>query len=202
MPSFSTMSDAELINWMTNCITVAEPNPEKYGLTAAQVTALKAKRNDLIAKMNARIAADDAAKAATAAQTASRNSAEPDCSYLTTIIKANPNISDADKIALGIEPKKAPTRTAPVTPTGLIVNGYENGTNFLKWERAGNKPNTMFIIECREEGETDFKYLAATTETSYEQKSATVGRQCAYRAKAQRSGEESAYSNVAVVYMK
>lgn len=202
MPSFSNMTDAEYISWTTNFIAVARIDSAKYGLTIAQIDNLEAKLTDLIEKVAARLAAADVAKAATAAQTASRNSVEPDCSYLTTIIKVNSDILDADKIALGIEPKKPATHTMPVAPTKVIVNGYEDGRNILKWDRAGNKQNTMFIIECREEVETEFKHLAATTETSYEQRNAAPGKQCAYRVRAQRSGEKSAYSNTAIVYMK
>lgn len=202
MPSFSTMSEADLINWMTNCLAVADSDPEAYGLTVAKLSAMGGRLNELIAKRSARLALEDAAKAATAAQTASRKLVEADGASVETIVSGNPDISDADKIAIGIEPRKAPTYTAPVAATELVASGYENGTNVLKWNRAGNKPGTIFIAECREGDETDFKYLGAVTKTSFEHKNAVPGRQCVYRVKSQRGGEESEYSNTAVVYMK
>jgi hypothetical protein len=194
------MSDSQLIAWMDNFYTVTQAAPAQYGVTAEQVGAVKTKADDLRDKMAARQTAEDAAKAAVSAQKASRDSAVPDVSYLNTIIKANPNISDADKEAAGIDLRKPASKTPPVRPENLVANGFEDGRNVLKWERAGNKPNTQFIIECKADGETGFSYLATVTETKYENRGATPGKRCTYRVKAQRNGEESTYSNEAIVY--
>lgn len=201
MPRFADLSDNQLVEWMTNFMAVAVATPEKYGVTAAQLQEMRTNRNDLQAKMTARVAAEEAAKASVAAQKGSRGTNDDFCSYINKIVKADPNVTDADKIAVGVEPDKPPTRTPPVTPTDLVVNGYQDNRNALKWNRAGNKQNTQFIVEYLEAPETEFEYLATTTETTYEHKGAMPGKQCAYRVKAQRSGEESGYSNVAVVYM-
>lgn len=201
MPKFADMNDAQLTAWATNFAGVVGAAPADYGLTAAQVTELENTGEHLQAKMTSRVAAEDAARAAVAAQKAGRAALEPLCTYYNTIIKANPSISDAQKSAAGIDVKKPPTHTAPAMPTGLTANGFENGTNVLRWERAGNKPSTQFIVECRAAAETAFEYLGTTTEITYTHTGATPGKQCAYRVKAQRAGEESQYSNVAVVYM-
>ena len=37
MPSFSLMSDVELISWMMNFVTVATVDLAKYGVTVAKV---------------------------------------------------------------------------------------------------------------------------------------------------------------------
>lgn len=200
MPNFSAMTDVELLGWMDNFVTVATIAPAQYGTTAAQVNNLKNKADDLRELIAARQTADQAARAAVAAQQASRDSSEPDASFLNTTIKANPNISDADKQAVGIDPAKPRSKTAPVRPEDLTVNGFEDGRNVLKWSRAGNKPNTQFIVEFKSEGAADFAYLATTTETKYEQLSVKAGTRYTYRVKAQRSGEESTYSNEATVY--
>jgi hypothetical protein len=200
MPNFSQMSDLQLVGWMNNFISVAGADPEKYGVTTAQVADVTAVRDDLQAKISARTSAEDAAKAAVAAQKASRAATEPKLSYLNTTVKANPNVSDADKQAIGIEPNKPPTFNPPVRPENLVVNGYQDGRNVLHWNRVGNKPSTQFIIEYKVEGSENFAYLDTTTETKYTQTGATVGKRCTYRVKAKRSGEESTYSNEAVVY--
>lgn len=200
MPSFADMSDSQLIAWMDNFYTVTEGAPADYGVTAQQVAAVKAKADDLRDKMAARQTADDAAKAATTAQKASRGAAEPDLSYLNTIIKANPNVSDANKEAAGIDLRKPATHSAPVRPENLVANGFEDGRNVLKWNREGNKPNTQFIVESKDAAAVDFSYLATTTETKYEHLGVKPGARYVYRVKAQRSGEESTYSNEAMVY--
>lgn len=200
MPNFSIMTDAELAAWIDNFYTVASAAPATYGVTAAQVTALKARADDLREKMAARLTAEDAARAAIINQRASREAGEPEASYLNTIIKANPNISDADKEAVGIDLPKPRSKTAPVRPEDLVANGFQDGRNVLKWNRSGNKPNTQFIVESKASATSDFAYLATTTETKYEHHGATPGARVVYRVKAQRSGEESTYSNEATVY--
>lgn len=200
MPNLATMSDAELLAWAQNFVAVANVNPVPYGATAAQVQALEGLADDLRGKVAARQTAEDAAKAATMAQNDSRSALVPDASYLNTIIKANKNVSDANKAALGIDVPKPRTKTAPTRPEDLTANGFEDGRNVLKWNRAGNKPNTVYIIEYKKGAAADFAYLATTTETKYTQVDAKPGEHCAYRVKAQRAGQESTWSNEAVVY--
>ena len=200
MANLSHMSDVELLAWMDNFVTVATTAPAQYGTTTAQIAAIADKANDLRDKIAARLTAEDAAKAAVNNQQASRQSAYPEISYLNTIIKADPNVSDADKLAVGIDVPKPRSKTAPVRPEGLVANGFEDGRNVLKWSREGNKPNTQFIVESRMGAAGDFAYLATTTETKYEHLGATPGARMTYRVKAQRSGEESTYSNEATVY--
>lgn len=200
MPKFSGMSDADIVAWMTNFISVASTNPERYGTTTEQIVGLTTKRDDLAAKMVNRKVADETARAAVAAQQASRQSGEPDCSYLNTIIKANPNIADEDKKALGIEPNKPPTYTPPTVPQNLTVNGFEDGRNVLRWKRGENKPNTLFIIECKLPDDDEFYYVDTTSQISFEHQGMIPGVRAVYRVKAKRGGEESEYSNEATVY--
>lgn len=201
MPNFSDMTDAELAAWVNNFTTVVGANPSEYGLTAAQVTDFTAKNDDFVAKITAHITAEDAATAAIKARDASRKPDESLASYYNTIIKANTDISDAAKSAAGIDVKKPSTHTPPVTPLGLTVNGYQDGTNILKWEGAGNKQGTQYIVEYRPGTETDFKYLGLASGTTYTHEDAVPGEQCAYRVKAQRANQQSTYSNVAIIYM-
>lgn len=200
MPNFSGMTDVELLAWMDNFVSVTTTTPAQYGTTKAQIDSLKAKADELRANIATRQTADEAAKAAVASQKASRQSSEPDASYLNTVIKADPNVSDADKQAAGIETAKPRSKTAPIRPEDLVANGFEDGRNVLKWNREGNKPNTQFIVESKDATATDFSYLATTTETKYEHLGVKPGTRYTYRVKAQRSGEESTYSNEAMVY--
>ncbi len=200
MPDFSRMSDSEILAWMDNFVTVAAPTPTDFGTTAAEVTALSAKADDLRTKMALRTTADDAADAAVTAQQTSRQSAEPEASRLNIVIKANSNIPVENKNKVGIEMPKPPTKTPPVRPENLVVNGFEDGHNTLKWSRMGNKPSTQFIIEYKLVSDVKFQYLSTTTETKYDHLGTTVGLRCFYRVKAKRAGEESTYSNEAMVY--
>ena len=77
MPRFGEMTDFQLLEWMDNFVAVAASAPTDYGTTAAQVTSLSAKADDLRAKMALRTTAEDAAEAATTAQSTSRQVANP-----------------------------------------------------------------------------------------------------------------------------
>lgn len=195
------MSDMELVMWMTNFIEVVGAAPADYGLTAAQVTEVVNFRDGLQAAITKREGSEGVFRADVAAQQGSRNIADPFISFLIASIKKNPNVSPEKKINARIEPNKPATSTPPVTPAAIMANGYENGINVVRWDRSGNKPNTQFILEYREAAETSFEYLATTTETVFNHIGMKPGMQCAYRVKAQRAGQESPYSNVAVVYM-
>lgn len=200
MPSFADMNDFELLEWMDNFVDVAASAPTDYGTTAAEVTALGVKADDLRAKMALRTTAEDAAEAATSAQRTSRQNAEPDCSTLNIVIKANKNIPIENKNKVGIEMPKPPTKTPPVRPENLVANGFEDGRNVLKWKRMTNKPTTQFIIEYKFVDDLKFQYLTTTTETKYDHLDCIVGKRCFYRVKAKRAGEESTFSNEAMVY--
>lgn len=201
MPSFSQMSNSELTAWVDNSTTIIGASPTEYGMTAGVITDLGDQNTLLKTSMTNRVAADDAASAALKTEQTERGKLEKLASFISQTIKINPDVSDSNKILAGIEPNKSPTRTPPVAPTELMVNGYENVTNVLKWNRAGNKPGTQFIIEYREGDETEFKMLDSVTETTYTHTGRTPGVKCAYRIRAKRGKESSAYSNIAVVYM-
>lgn len=200
MPKFSNMTDTELIGWLINFVTVASTEPAKYGLTNEQISNISSKSTVLSQKMLDRQGLEESLKSAVLALRTSRESVEPDISYLATIVKANQAISDADKQSLGIEPSKSPNYSAPTRPEELMVDGFQDGRNVLKWKRGGNKPTTMFIIECKTGDDNNFVYVDSTTQTSFEHKGQTPGVRCAYRVKAKRGNEESTYSNEAVVY--
>lgn len=76
---------------------------------------------------------------------------------LQTKMTACAAAADAAKTAAGIDPKKTPTRTPPVTLEQLTVMGYDNNRNVLKWKKAGKKQNTQFIIEYCQAGDTEFE---------------------------------------------
>lgn len=201
MPNFSQISNAELTAWVDNCTTVIEAAIGDFGMPAGAVTDFGDQNALLKTSMTNRIAADDAAAAAIKTEQTEREKLEKLASYFNKTIKANPDVSDSNKILAGIEPNKPPTRTPPVAPAELTVKGYENETNVLKWNRAGNKQGTQFIIEYREANELEFKMLDGVTEATYIHTGRTPGVQCAYRVKAKRAGESSTYSNIAIVYM-
>jgi hypothetical protein len=200
MANFSKMNDAEMLEWLNNIITVAGVAPANYGLTADQITDLTAKRDLLQTRMSWRATAEDAVRSAVTAQRESRTNADTLVSFINMSVKINPDVSPARKDAIGIFMRKPPVRTAPTRPENLQANGFEDDRVVLRWDRAANKPNTQFIVECKKEGETEFAYLATTTRSKYVHLNAAPGDRCVFRVRAQRDDMESTYSNEASVY--
>ncbi len=77
-----------------------------------------------------------------------------------------------------------------------------NGNNELRWNRNGDKPNTIFVIEAQIGEATEWTYVDSTAETKYTHTNQKPGTQIAYRVKATRKGESSPWSAVAVAYFK
>ena len=201
MPRFADMSNAELSAWITNFTTVVGASPTTFGFTSDQVSEFADGNTSLQSRTTATVALRESTSAAIKAEQIERDYMESRCSLFNTTLKINPDVAENKKIQAGIDPNKPPTHTPPVAPTDLIANGYENGTNVLRWSRADNKTGTQFVIEYREAAQTEFEMLDVTTQTTYTHEGVTPGMQCAYRVKAKRAGESSPYSNIAVVYM-
>lgn len=88
----------------------------------------------------------------------------------------------------------------PQTPLDLLVEGFSNGKNSLKWNRNGNKPGTIFIVEAKTGDETKFSIVGTTTKSNFDHKDQKPGVKQVYRVRAQRGDDFSDYSNEAVVY--
>jgi hypothetical protein len=74
--------------------------------------------------------------------------------------------------------------------------------NILKWKRNDNKPNTVFIIECRSgAASNEWMQIGVTQRTAFEHRLPKAGEQCLYRVYAARNEQNSPYSNEAIVYL-
>jgi len=73
----------------------------------------------------------------------------------------------------------------------------------LKWNRNGNKQNTIFVIEAQiGDTATVWAYVDSTSETTYTHGAQKPGVQVAYRVKATRKGESNPWSQTAIAYFK
>ena len=83
---------------------------------------------------------------------------------------------------MGINPRVG-TRThgEPKTPDGLTAQGYAEGTNALLWNRNGNKPNTIFVIEAQIGDAPGFVQVGSTGATRFRHTGQTPGVRVLYR---------------------
>lgn len=102
MADYLPNSDSSLGTWMDTFFAYLEPNVAKFGLVLADVTPAKDKQGTYDFDLNAHVAAQSAARTATAAKDISRTIVEDDIRALVNRIQAAPGTTDADREALGI----------------------------------------------------------------------------------------------------
>lgn len=192
----------QLHDAITQFITVATANLGALtGLTAGQLTALSGFNDDLATSITDRIAAEEAAEAAT--QTQNNNMTIDNDAYdaAVLIVRAVPNLDSAIVAGLGLSIRDTvPTTIIPVQPTDLVVKGFDSNINRLTWKTGGNASRTNYIIDSRPGPTGTWTFVNVTQKLTYDHLGQTPGVRMEYRVRAQRTTHESAFSNTAVVY--
>ena len=197
------LSNTEFLLFLNNLIKVIEDNIADLPITTAQVDDLKARRDAHETKLNAQGAAEEAKKSATRDLNDERLLGNSDVGFWNTDFKNDKSIPRELIVEMGFFVSDGKTSPPPTEPLNLTVKADANGENALKWEANGNKPsNTIYVVEMQADGADKWEYLSSSGSLSYTHKNQKPGIQIAYRVKATRKGEESAYSNVAVAYFK
>lgn len=197
--SFLPDSDAELVVWGQTFNTVATNNLTTLKISA---TELKAFSDALSAFSVARTDATNkrnAAKAATVAQNTTKKSFETVARTFNARIQGTTGVPDSLKTELGLTVRKPRSLVNPIVPLDLVVNGYQDGNNILKWKPNGNAANTKYLIEAKQP-DGDWLLVDSVTSVSYIHEGQTPGVQIAYRVRAKRRNVFSPYSTVAVAY--
>lgn len=195
------MSDAEFAVWLENFWTVFDANVAEFGLTVAESNELKNIKDEMTAALNEKQASEETRQAKTVAFREKRRIAAKKVSFYNTIFKADETIADSLIEQLGLDSDDDNlTSSTPQQPTNLVAEGFSNGNNQLKWNKNGNKPMTVYIIEARAESQPNFSFVGTTTKQKFTHKNQTPGARIFYRVKAQRHDDLSPNSNEAVVY--
>lgn len=192
----------EASNFLGNFITVATANlPALTTLVNADIIALTTLKTDIDAAIADAIAKQEAAEAAIAFRNTKLDllniGTESRVLKVFSIVGLSTSLQDQLGLpAFDIQP----TPVQPITPTGLAVLGFGDGTNKLSWNTAGNAARTNYIIEFRVGPTGPWQFLNTTTRSKYDHTGQTPGVRLEYRVKAKRPAGESNYSNIAVVY--
>ena len=140
-------------------------------------------------------------KSATQNKNTARKKAIADARALARRVQSNPAVTPALKSNLGLNPKtNKPGAVTPITPVGLMAEGYSNGVNELKWNRNGNHPSTVFLVEALIADAPDFVQIGGVTATKFTHSGVTPGQKITYRVVARRRNVYSDPSDVAVLY--
>ena len=188
-------------DWLANFLTVANANLAALGLTDTDLKPLQMDKpiyDDAITNAETLQAQ---AKAATEKKNTVRKSSETKARAIVKRIQAKldvpPNLKKQLQITVPGDSPAPPT--VPYTPKNLLVNVVGIGANELKWERNGNIPSIIFIVEALTDEAKDYVQIFSTTKTSYTHTGIPSGTKISYRVKALHGEISSPYSNIAVI---
>ena len=192
--------EGEVVPWIENFVQVATANATALGLGTVDITALKTMNGDLAGKINAAIAKQSEAKAATEAKNIQMDKTVDTVRSMVRQVQAKPGVPDSLKAQLKISiPSPTPAPTEPVAPKDLTVEMSSGGTCLLKWNRNSNSDRTIFVIETSNSAEKDWVFVCNSTKVSCEVKLSHPLESNYYRVKAQRGHNVSKESNIVVI---
>jgi hypothetical protein len=186
---------------LENFLTVATANREALGLTEEFIGELRSGLTRLRAGIAAAHAAADAHQCATSEKNALRESSTSGLRLAVKRIQAQQMVPVGVLISLGLStPKTRTSPVQPIPPQSLMVTGLDTGVNRLRWDKNGNRPGAVFMVEAREVPDGAFTFVGMSTRPAFDHEGQRPGRRVEYRVKATRSAGASDYSNTAVAY--
>ncbi|MBS1714875.1 MAG: hypothetical protein JST30_11130 [Armatimonadetes bacterium] len=199
MADYNKLSDAQLSDWLANLAVTAAANSGTLGLTPPQIAQLNTANTAFAASLTNKIAKANDAMVATMGKNDQRASSLLTVRTLANQWQANPNVPDSLIQQLGLNVHTNDHSERPVyQPTDFVALGCDQ-VNSLKWEKNGNFPNTVYMIELQLPG-GEWEILDSTMKAKYEHEGTTAGEQVSYRVYAQRGTKKSLPSNVATVF--
>lgn len=187
--------------FIENFVSVANANLAETGLTAGQMTELNDDLTEYTISWGNLIAARHQSEMATTTNKAAMNTVVTKLRELARIVQAHPGASDELKQNLGLPVRDThPAPVIPQAPLDLNTAVGRQAQITLKWDRAGNKQGTSFIIEYREGDSGPWEFVASVTKSRYVDLGRVPGVYLQYRVRAVRAGRQSLPSEPANVY--
>ena len=199
MPSQFPSCDALFANWGENFALVCNANAATLGLDAGDLAEIDGAAAEFAAAYEESEAAKLRLRGAIATKDEKRDASLQVYQRFARQFAANPDIPATLRGELGL--KVGQGSLGPVQPPSeLSATGFSNGENRLVWNRNGNAQGTVFVIEARLAGSSNWEFVDVTTKTRYVDGPRTPGVEVRYRVYAKRGGAQSSISNIAVVY--
>jgi hypothetical protein len=199
MPSYYGMNEVEFRAWYANWATVAVANATPLGLGLGDQTAITDAQTNYASMVSAYTTAHDAAKIATNNKNGAYDAAFALVQQWSNIWQADPAITDALKLELGLNLRDTTPHPRPIFGvTGLTASGNSVGTVKLRWDRNGNQPGCTFFVQASVNGGA-WTFVTATSKTRL-----ALGELAmvptVYRVLVERRGQFSEPSDFAGVY--
>lgn len=196
------LNNAEFLPWFKNLIRIITDNKGSLPIAPAKIALLEARRDSHELKLNAQTEADASAQAATREINDDRKLTNEEVSFINTVFKADKTIPRELLLEMGFKVSEGKTSSPPNDPLNLLVIPNAAGYTDLKWDKNGNKPNTIYDIEAQYDGQLNWEHVQSISATKYRHLNQRVGVQVVYRIKAHRAGQASSFSSAAVAYYK
>ena len=192
--------EGEVVPWIENFVQVATANAAALGLGTVDITALKTMNGDLAGKINAAIAKQSEAKAATEAKNIQMDKTVDTVRSMVRQVQAKPGVPDNLKAQLRITiPSPSPTPSVLYPPKDLSAEMTSGGLCLMKWNRNSNNYGTTFIIEASNKTTEKWEMIGTTTKSQYEAKMPDTLGNNLFRVKAQKGTNISEASNVILI---
>jgi hypothetical protein len=92
------------------------------------------------------------------------------------------------------------TAVVPNQPVDLLATPFSDGTVSLRWGRNGNPNGVSFLIEAREDGSSEWEFVASTTKARLTVNGFAPGEPRWFRVVATKNDLSSLPSNEAPIY--
>ena len=192
--------EGEVVPWIENFVQVATANAAALGLGTVDITALKTMNGDLAGKINAAIAKQSEAKAATEAKNIQMDKTVDTVRSMVRQVQAKPGVPDNLKAQLRITiPSPSPTPSVLYPPKDLSAEMTAGGLCLMKWNRNSNNYGTTFIIEAGNKTTDKWEIIGTSTKSQYEAKLPNTLGNNLFRVKAQKGTNISEASNVILI---
>ena len=192
--------EGEVVPWIENFVQVATANAAALGLGTVDITALKTMNGDLAGKINAAIAKQSEAKAATEAKNIQMDKTVDTVRSMVRQVQAKPGVPDNLKAQLRITiPSPSPTPSVLYPPKDLSAEMTAGGLCLMKWNRNSNNYSTTFIIEASNKTTEKWEMIGTSTKSQYEAKLPNTLGNNLFRVKAQKGTNISEASNVILI---
>ena len=192
--------EGEVVPWIENFVQVATANATALGLGTVDITALKTMNGDLAGKINAAIAKQSEAKAATEAKNIQMDKTVDTVRSMVRQVQAKPGVPDNLKAQLRITiPSPSPTPSVLYPPKDLSAEMTAGGLCLMKWNRNSNNYGTTFIIEAGNKTTDKWEIIGTSTKSQYEAKLPNTLGNNLFRVKAQKGTNISEASNVILI---
>jgi hypothetical protein len=158
---FFPSGEAALVQWGQTFAAGISASPTTYGLVAAQCTAFTTLSTNYTSAFNAASNPNTRNKALTSAKNQARDAMKASARLLASIINGQPNVTDQQKLALGLNVRAQP-QSWPIPQQAYVKIMSVNGRTVKVALSNSNSTSSRRGLPAGVQGATVFSHVGAT----------------------------------------